>query len=130
MNKKFEKRIQELSPEQFEITQHKGTEVPFTGKFNDHNEKGMYLCTVCGVELFSSQNKFNSGSGWPSFDRSASDKSVNEKSDSSLGTQRTEVVCTTCGAHLGHVFDDGPKASTGKRYCINSASLNFKKDDY
>jgi peptide-methionine (R)-S-oxide reductase len=118
-----------LTPEQYRVTQHKGTEAPFTGEFWNHHEKGMYRCVVCGEELFTSESKFDSGCGWPSFDRAANDKIVGTNLDTTHGMVRDEIVCTKCGAHLGHVFPDGP-TETGLRYCVNSASLSFDpKDD-
>lgn len=119
----------QLTEEQFHITREKGTERPFTGKFNNHKEKGVYMCACCGREIFSSDSKFDSGTGWPSFDRPASAGSVKTNEDNSLGMKRVEVVCSACDAHLGHVFPDGPQETTGMRYCINSASLDFKKED-
>lgn len=119
----------ELDEETYRVTREKGTEMPFTGKYYDHHESGMYVCSNCGNELFSSQTKFDSGTGWPSFDNPVNLENVELEHDESLGMGRTEVLCKKCGAHLGHVFDDGPKDTTGKRYCINSCSLEFKKED-
>ncbi len=117
---------EKLSPEQYKVLRQKGTEAPFTGKFNNNFETGMYECAACGQELFSSDTKFHSDCGWPSFDRSL-EGNVEFKDDWSFGMHRIEVLCSNCGGHLGHVFDDGPQETTGKRFCINSAALNFNK---
>ncbi|MFW9967973.1 MAG: peptide-methionine (R)-S-oxide reductase MsrB [Candidatus Thorarchaeota archaeon] len=115
-----------LNPEQFKVLRQCGTEPPFSGKYVHHKENGIYICAGCGNELFTSDTKFESGSGWPSFWEKLSEDSVDLKPDNSYGMRRTEVVCKKCGGHLGHVFDDGPNP-TGLRYCINSLSLDFKK---
>ncbi len=115
----------ELTPGQFHVLREKGTENPFSGKYYKHNEKGFYTCAGCGVELFSSEKKFDAGCGWPSFFESLSGK-VDTIVDNSHGMHRIEITCHKCGGHLGHVFDDGPKP-TGLRYCVNSESLDFKK---
>lgn len=115
-----------LTPEQFYILRKQGTERPFTGKYHDHHEKGIYICAACKTPLFDSATKFESGTGWPSYYQPVNATNVEELSDSSHGMVRTEVRCGKCGGHLGHVFDDGPKP-TGLRYCINSASLDFQK---
>jgi peptide-methionine (R)-S-oxide reductase len=119
---------EQLSPEQYDVCWNKGTEPPFTGKYWNHHEKGLYRCVACGAELFQSDTKFDSGSGWPSFWKPAVDANIREAADTSHGRARTEVMCNRCGAHLGHVFPDGPRP-TGLRYCINSASLDFAKKD-
>ena len=113
-----------LTDEQFEVTQHKSTERPFTGKYVDHKDDGVYQCVCCRAELFSSDHKYDSGSGWPSFWLPLAADRVEVRLDSGHGMQREEVVCASCGAHLGHVFPDGPEPS-GLRYCINSGSLDF-----
>ena len=121
------KKDEELSPELQHVAREGGTEAPFTGALLDNHEKGMYRCAVCGAELFSSDTKFDSGTGWPSFTNPVNLEKVELKQDNSLGSSRTEVVCKNCGAHLGHVFDDGPDEAGGKRYCINSVCLEFEK---
>lgn len=115
-----------LSPEKYHILREKGTERPFANKYYNCKEEGTYYCAGCGERLFESDNKYDSGTGWPSFYKPAEDKNVEVEEDRSHGMVRTEVHCSKCGGHLGHVFDDGPRP-TGKRYCINSASLDFKK---
>ncbi len=117
-----------LTPEQYEVLRRRGTETPFTGKFLDSKERGMYVCAACGNELFSSDAKFDSGTGWPSFTDPVNLAHVELREDISHGMRRTEVVCKRCGSHLGHVFDDGPADKGGKRFCINSVCLDMKKE--
>ncbi len=131
MTRKVEKSLDEwaktLTASQFRVTRGKGTEAPFSGEYDGHKADGTYMCVCCGEPLFESEHKFDSGCGWPSFYQPATDTGIEEEADNSLGMQRTEVMCDACGAHLGHVFPDGPPDKTGLRYCINSASLDFKE---
>lgn len=116
---------EKLTPEQYHVVREKGTEAPFSGVYLDNHESGMYHCAACGHELFTSESKFDSGSGWPSFTDPVTAQNVTLSPDESLGMRRTEVACGHCGSHLGHVFDDGPTEQGGLRYCINSLSLQF-----
>lgn len=116
-----------LTSEEYYILRQKGTERPFTGKYNDHKEEGIYTCKACGEELFTSNHKFDSGCGWPSFDDEITGNKIYKQSDTSHGMRRVEILCNNCGGHLGHIFNDGP-TETGLRYCVNSLSINFEKD--
>ena len=117
-----------LTPEQFSVCREKGTEAPFSGQYNDEVAEGAYLCACCGETLFASTAKFDSGCGWPSFDTPTNEVAIEESIDRSLGLARTEITCSNCGSHLGHVFEDGP-TDTGLRYCVNSLSLDLIQED-
>lgn len=127
INKTEEEWKKELTPEQYHILREAGTEAPFTGEYVDNHETGMFKCAACGNELFSSDTKFDSGSGWPSFFEPINNENVETREDNSGGMSRLEVICRRCGSHLGHVFPDGPKDKTGLRYCINSCALKMEK---
>jgi peptide-methionine (R)-S-oxide reductase len=128
MNKTDDEWKKELDPQQYKVLRKKHTEPAFTGKLLHNKETGVYTCAGCGTELFSSESKYDSGSGWPSFWTALAKDKVTEIPDRTLGMERIEIVCKNCGGHLGHLFDDGPRP-TGMRYCVNSLSLGFKKKD-
>ena len=116
-----------LSPDEYRILREAGTERPFSGKYNDHHAQGTYVCKGCGEALYEASSKFDSGCGWPSYDKSI-DAAIEYRKDSTLGMLRVEILCSNCGGHQGHIFDDGPTA-TGQRYCVNSASIDFKPSE-
>ncbi len=119
---------EKLTTEEYRICREKGTEHAFTGEYCDNKRVGKYLCKCCGETLFSSETKYDSGSGWPSFDRPDNNEAIRYLQDSTLSMARVEVMCDKCGCHLGHVFEDGPRETTGKRYCVNSLSLDFEEE--
>jgi peptide-methionine (R)-S-oxide reductase len=125
---KTNEELQKENPELYKVAREGATEAPFTGKYVHEHARGMYTCAVCGAQLFSSDAKFDSESGWPSFTEPANRANITLRADDSFGMERTEVVCKHCGAHLGHVFDDGPADKGGKRYCINSVCLDLEKE--
>ncbi len=127
-NMRSDDELRERDPQLYRVARQGATEAPFTGRYVDEHADGAYRCAVCGTELFSSATKFDSGTGWPSFTEPANSGNVELRNDESLGMRRTEVVCRNCGAHLGHVFDDGPADKGGKRYCINSVCLDLEKE--
>lgn len=126
INKSEEEWKKQLTPEQYHILRERGTETPFTGALYHNKDKGEYHCAACGALLFTSETKFESGSGWPSFYDVAAEGTIELSKDTSYNMERVEVTCATCGSHLGHLFNDGPAETTGKRYCINSCSLSFQ----
>ena len=127
INKSNAEWKKELPPDVYRVTREKGTEAPFTGQYWNTYDSGRYFCSNCGVELFASENKYDAACGWPSFDAPSGRAKISETPDTSHGLVRTEVACARCGAHLGHVFADGPKETGGRRYCINSAALKFRR---
>ena len=129
VKKSEEEWRKELTPEQYEVVRNKGTEAPFTSELNDVKEPGQFVCVACGQPVFDAENKFDSGTGWPSFDRPMAGEAVETEDDNSFLMRRTEVLCSRCDAHLGHVFDDGPANTTGQRYCINGCALEFKPEE-
>jgi peptide-methionine (R)-S-oxide reductase len=129
VKKSEEEWRRELTPEQYEVVRQKGTEAPFSSELNDVKDPGTFVCVACGQPLFSADNKFDSGTGWPSFDRPMEGENVDTADDNSFLMRRTEVLCSRCDAHLGHVFDDGPADTTGQRFCINGCALEFKPGD-